>query len=287
LGFCGGDVQLKRDRLLYFNQKSLGKSILSLLRLETLTSDRYAGNTPAISFSVKLMLVPITRQTFEQIIPAIATGPQYAYYWGKPADFIRRLLISMVALTTFWLLGKLFGQGWLAIKLILDIIAGLYWLWSPVYWASVRNASYRRFPYSGFWRGRVLDVYITEELVREEQSVNKLGQLVLIENKEKRINVEVGDQSGFRATIQAPLRRIYKGIAPGQVAEMLVLSKQPDLYRIDKITDIYLPRQDLWIGDYPYLRRDVFAQVSRELDGSGTDTSAPRSRPNEIKRRRR
>jgi hypothetical protein len=258
-----------------------------LLRLETLTSDRYAGNTPAISFSVKLMLVPITRQTFEQIIPAIATGPQYAYYWGKPADFIRRLLISMVALTTFWLLGKLFGQGWLAIKLILDIIAGLYWLWSPVYWASVRNASYRRFPYSGFWRGRVLDVYITEELVREEQSVNKLGQLVLIENKEKRINVEVGDQSGFRATIQAPLRRIYKGIAPGQVAEMLVLSKQPDLYRIDKITDIYLPRQDLWIGDYPYLRRDVFAQVSRELDGSGTDTSAPRSRPNEIKRRRR
>ncbi len=54
------------------------------------------------------MLVPLTRQTFEEIIPLIATGPQYAYYWGKPSDFIRRLLISMVALTTFLVIGKTF-----------------------------------------------------------------------------------------------------------------------------------------------------------------------------------
>lgn len=233
------------------------------------------------------MLVPLTRQTFEEIIPLIATGPQYAYYWGKPSDFIRRLLISMVALTTFWLLGKLFGEGWLAIKLILDIIAGLYWLWSPVYWASVRNNSYRRFPYSGFWRGQVLDVYITEELIGEEETVNKRGELVIIENKEKRINLEVGDKEGFRATVQAPLRRIHKGIIPGQIAEMLVLSKQPDLYRIDKITDVYLPRNDLWIGEYPYLRRDVFLQVSRELGGSGEDAPPPRRRASSVKRRRR
>ncbi|AFY78986.1 MAG: phosphate ABC transporter permease [Hydrococcus sp. C42_A2020_068] len=233
------------------------------------------------------MLVPLTRQTFEEIIPLIATGPQYAYYWGKPSDFIRRLLISMVALTTFWLLGKLFGEGWLAIKLILDIIAGLYWLWSPVYWASVRNNSYRRYPYSGFWRGQVLDVYITEELIGEEETVNKRGELVIIENKEKRINLEVGDNEGFRATVQAPLRRIHKGITPGQVAEMLVLSKQPDLYRIDKITDVYLPKNDLWIGEYPYLRRDVFLQVSRELGGSGEDAPSPRRRASSVKRRRR
>ncbi|OKH19672.1 phosphate ABC transporter permease [Hydrococcus rivularis NIES-593] len=233
------------------------------------------------------MLVPLTRQTFEEIIPLIATGPQYAYYWGKPSDFIRRLLISMVALTTFWLLGKLFGEGWLAIKLILDIIAGLYWLWSPVYWASVRNNSYRRFPYSGFWRGQVLDVYITEELIGEEETVNKRGELVIIENKEKRINLEVGDKEGFRATVQAPLRRIHKGIIPGQIAEMLVLSKQPDLYRIDKITDVYLPRNDLWIGEYPYLRRDVFLQVSRELGGSSEDAPPSRRRASSVKRRRR
>ncbi|MFN7865211.1 MAG: phosphate ABC transporter permease, partial [bacterium] len=29
------------------------------------------------------MLVPLTRQSIEQIVPIIATGPQYAHYWGK------------------------------------------------------------------------------------------------------------------------------------------------------------------------------------------------------------
>jgi hypothetical protein len=96
------------------------------------------------------MLVPLTRQSIEQIVPIIATGPQYAHYWGKWSDFLRRLFISVIALTAAWLIGNLFGPGGLTIKLIFDIIAGLYWLWGPVYWASVRNNTYRRLPYGGF-----------------------------------------------------------------------------------------------------------------------------------------
>lgn len=231
------------------------------------------------------MLVPLTRQTFEQIIPLIATGPQYAYYWGKVKDFLRRLLIAVVAMTIIWLLGHLFGEGADAIKLILYIITGLYWFWAPVYLASVRNVSYRRYPYSGFWRGQVLDVYITEELIREEQTVNKKGELVIIENRERRINVEVGDQTGFRASVQAPIQRIFKVIEPGQVAEVLILSKKPDLSRIEKITDIYIPSHNLWVGEYPYLRRDIFIQVSRELGGSEASKTPARRRASQIKRR--
>ena len=67
----------------------------------------------------------------------------------------------------FWILGAIFGAG---ISLIFRVIAGLYWLWSPVYWASVRNAKYRRYNYVGFWRGRVLDIYLSEELVKEEST---------------------------------------------------------------------------------------------------------------------
>lgn len=233
------------------------------------------------------MLIPITRQTFEQIIPIIATGPQYAHNWGRWQDFLRRLLISVVALTATWLLGMLFGKGGMAIKLLLDIIAGLYWLWAPVYWASIRNGKCRRIPHSGFWRGRVLDAFITEELVREEETVDKMGQLVIVENRERRINVAIGDQSGFRATVQAPLRRIHKVIKPGDLAEALVLSRQPDLQSIAKITDIYLPQHNLWVGEYPYLRRDVFTQVSEEIGGETRQPSSSRRPPNSIKRRKR
>ena len=211
------------------------------------------------------MLIPLTRQVFEKIIPAIATGAQYASCWGRARDVLRRLLISVVALTTFWLIGKLLGSGGVTIKLIFDIIAGLYWLWSPIYWASLRNSSYRRLPYSGFWQGQVLDVYLTEEIVGEEETVNKRGELIVIENRERRINLEVGDRERFRAKITAPVKRIHKVINPGDIVEMIILSRHSDLSRIDKITDVYLPQHNLWLGEYPYLRRDVFTQVSDEL----------------------
>lgn len=231
------------------------------------------------------MLAPLTREKFEQIIPKIATGPQYAHYWGKFKDSIRRLLISLISIIAILLLDSLFGGAGGAFTLIAGSIGGLYWLWGPVYWASLRNASYRRFRYSGFWRGRVLDVFVTEELIGEEQTVNKRGELVVIENRERRINLEVGDESGFRAKVQAPLSRTYKGIVPGQIAELLVLSDRPDLERIAKITDVYLPDRGLWIGEYPYLRRDVFQDVSNEL-GSRQPSYSSSSRNRYFKRSR-
>ncbi|MBR8831917.1 MAG: hypothetical protein N5P05_002584 [Chroococcopsis gigantea SAG 12.99] len=234
------------------------------------------------------MLVPLTRQSFEQMLPLTATGPQYAYFWGNWSDFLRRLLISMVSLTLFWLLGKLFGDGFLAIKLLIDIIAGMYWLWAPVYWAGVRNGSYRRLPYCGFWRGRVLDAFITEEYVGQEERVNKQGELVIIENRERRINIEIGDQSGFTTIVQAPLQRVHKSIRPGMIAEALVFSKVSDLSDIAKVSDVHLPQVNLWVGEYPALRRDFFRTVSAELGGrKETRTPYSRSAPTVIRRRRR
>jgi hypothetical protein len=211
------------------------------------------------------MLVPLTREKFEQIIPLIANGPQYAHYWGKPPDLIKRLLISVVAIIVVWLLGKLLGEGGEGLVLLVMVMAGLYWLWGPIYWASIKNATYRRFKYSGFWRGRVLDVFVTEELIGEEQSFNNRGELVVVENRERCLNLILEDETGFQAEIQAPLRRIHKGIRPGDPAELLIVSNQPDLGKIDKISDAYLPVQNLWIGDYPWLQRDVFIEVSKAL----------------------
>jgi len=220
------------------------------------------------------MLIPLTRETFDQVIPLIATGAQYAFVWGKARDFLRRLLISLLIVVSIWLLVLAFGHHGGGIELICYIIGGLYWFWSPVYVASVKNRTYRRFPYAGFWRGQVIDVFITEELVNKEQRANPLGELVVIENLQRRINVEVGDEEGFQVTIQAPIKRLYKPIDPGQTAELLVLSKEPDLERIDKVSDLYLPDLDLWVGSYPYLRRDMFRDISAEFG-----PPRPRRRP--------
>ncbi|BAZ46334.1 hypothetical protein NIES4102_33640 [Chondrocystis sp. NIES-4102] len=213
------------------------------------------------------MLKPLTREKLEQLIPLIATGQQYNYYWGKWSDLLNRLLVSVVAVIVIVILDVLFGDQGEALILLLGGISALYWLWYPVYQASLRNSANRRFKYAGFWRGKVLEVFLTEELIGEEQTVNQRGELVIIENRERWINLVLGDETGFEVQVQAPLQRIYKGIKPGQTAELLLLSNEADLGRINKISDAYLPRLNLWVGQYPYLQRDVFLEVSRQLGG--------------------
>lgn len=211
------------------------------------------------------MLIPLTRQKFEELIPVVGTTEQYRYCWGKASDVLRRLLISVASIVVVVILQFLLGDGFGIILFILGVTAGFYWLWSPVYWASRRNLECRRYQYTGFWQGEVLDVFITEELIGEEETVNKRGDLVIVENRERRLNLEVGDDSGFITKLQVPLQRSHRVIRAGDIAELLVLSNRPDLSRISKVSDLYFPDYGLWVSDYPYLRRDSFIEVSRKL----------------------
>jgi hypothetical protein len=124
----------------------------------------------------------------------------------------------------------------------------------------------------------VVETFVTEELIGEEETVNQRGELVVIENRERRINLVIRDEDGFELEVQAPLRRIHKAIAPGQIAELLVLSHQKNLAKIDKYTDAYIPSQNLWVGEYPWLQRDVFAEVSRQLAEQGLSVPSSKSR---------
>ena len=106
---------------------------------------------------------------------------------------------------------------------------------------------------------------------------NPLGDLVIVENRERCINVVVEDKSGFEVTVQAPLRREHKGITPGQRAEMIVFSNDGDLGRIGLVGDLYLPSRRVWVSDYPCVQRDLFLEVAEQV--------FPRS-PNRDRRRR-
>lgn len=227
------------------------------------------------------MLVPLTRQKFEQIIPLIATGQQYKYYWGKFSNFLQRLLVSVVSVVVILLVKALFGLEFGPILFFLGVIGALFWLWFPVFQASVRNAKCRRYKYSGFFRGRILDWWITDQLMGKQETVNSKGELVIVENREKRLNLEVGDDTGFSVELDAPLRPFHKAIARGQIAEMIVMSNRPDLSTIEDFSDVYIPSRDLWVNDYPYLRRDFFGEVSRRLREDQQDRPRRRRRKTE------
>ncbi|MGH1397316.1 MAG: phosphate ABC transporter permease [Trichormus sp.] len=211
------------------------------------------------------MLVPLTRQKFEQLIPLIATGPQYKYYWGKFANFLQRLLISVVVVAAILLVKVLFRLVTSPILFFVGVLAALFWMWYPILQASLRNVQCRRYKYSGFFRGRILDWWISDKLIGKQETVNSKGELVIVENREKRINIEVGDDTGFSVELQAPLRPFHKEITRGQIAEMIVMSNRPDLSEIEDFTDVYIPSRNIWVSDYPYIRRDFFDEVSSRL----------------------
>ncbi|QSJ14210.1 phosphate ABC transporter permease [Nostoc sp. UHCC 0702] len=211
------------------------------------------------------MIVPLTRQKFDQLVPLIATGPQYKYCWGKFSNFLQRLLISVVAVAVILLVRTVFGLEFGTILFLLGVAGALFWLWYPAFQASVRNAKSRRYKYSGFFRGRILDWWITDQLIGKQETVNSKGELVIVENREKWINLEVGDDTGFSIELEAPLRPAHKVIARGQIAEMIVMSNRPDLSSIENFTEVYIPSHNLWVNDYPYIRKDFFNEVSSRL----------------------
>lgn len=213
------------------------------------------------------MLIPLTRKTFESLVPLVATGAQYAHAWGNLTDLLRRVLISVVGIFAIVLLKAVFlPHGFDEILLVGGMAIGLYWLWGPVLAASLQNVECRRYGYCGFWQGKVLDVYLSEELVGTQETVNQQGELVIVENRERCLNLEVGDELGFLTALRVPLKRSHRAIDIGDLVELLVFSNRGDLGRISKTSDIYLPDHNLWVSDYPYLRRDVFADVSRRIN---------------------
>lgn len=237
------------------------------------------------------MLIPLSREKFEELVPLAATGAQYRYMWGSFSDCLQRLLGSFAAVIAAVIVGYFLGETvGSAFRLIVGIIAGCYWLWGPIFLSSKRNWEYRRYKYSGFWRGEVLDRFITDELVNTGERVNKRGELVLKENREKRLNLEIGDDTGFTTQVQVPFNRDHQSIRPGDAAEMVVVSSRPDLGRFARISDVYVADSTVWVSDYPYVQRDAFKEVSQRLkqrqnygegdrDGYGGDRP-PNSRNN-------
>jgi len=223
------------------------------------------------------MLIPLTRESLEQLVPLVATGNQYLYYWGETQDVLRRALISVTGVVTLLVLTSFVAGDLGIVRFLLGWTAGLYWLWVPVYLASQRNAGYRRYPFGGLWQGQVFDVYVSEELIAREETVNSAGELVVVENRERSLNLVVGDGSGFETMLRVPLAQEHRAIVPGQRVQLVLFSKDRDLARIARISDAYLPDRLIWVSDYPYLQRDRFIEVSERTLGRSRPSRSYRS----------
>jgi hypothetical protein len=221
------------------------------------------------------MITPLKRQKFDELIPAVPTADQYQYYWGTSQDVFRRILISVALLVVFSLFYNRTQENSPnsfsgLLMFVCAGLGGLYWMLGPVISAMRRNVKLRKYSYVGFWQAKVLDVYLSEEVRSKQESINDRGRLEVIHNTESFFNLELGDRAGFVTTLRVPMQRQYNRIQLKQTVCMLLLSNDPNFNRISKITsDAYIPQLNLWISDYPYLRRDVFVELTRYMFSRG------------------
>jgi hypothetical protein len=219
------------------------------------------------------MLTPLKRQKFDELIPIVPTSDQYQSYWGNANDLFRRILISVGMLVIFTLLYQRVTDGnnisynfWGLLLFLCAAMGGLYWMLAPVYQAGVRNSKLRQFAHSAFWIAEVNDSYLSQEISAKKQNFDQRGRLSVDYDTESFLNLELSDRDGYTTNLRMPMRKEYKRIRPGDIACLLLLSNDPSFNRVSKITsDAYLPQLRIWVGDYPYLRKDIFENLTRYI----------------------
>jgi len=213
------------------------------------------------------MITPLKRKKFDELIPAVPTSDQYQYFWGGSQDVFKRILISVALLITFSLLyNRTPDNFWGLLMFICAGLGGLYWMLGPVSTAIRRNTKLRSLSQCGFWEDQVLDIYLSEEVQSRQEDFDQRGRMEVSYDTQSFFNLELGDRTGYTTTLRVPMRREYKRIKPKQLVCMLLFSNDPKFRRVNKITtDAYLPQINLWVSDYPYLRRDVFMNLTRYM----------------------
>jgi hypothetical protein len=211
------------------------------------------------------MLIPVTSSELARLIPAVATGPQFNACSGDPRKLLQRLLISLIGGVLLLLVSQTlaFNSRFSSLWLVAGVVTILYILWGPILEAGRRNATLRRYPAAAIFDGRVADLYTKEVVEDRREQTDRSGRLELVENKRTWLCLELEDEEGYLGQLRFPLdEKKHQVIRRGMVARCLVLSERPDFSRIGAISDGWLPQVKLWVGDYPYLLRPAFEELS-------------------------
>lgn len=76
----------------------------------------------------------------------------------------------------------------------------------------------------------------------------------------------LGDMDGAQTELILPHDARFDLVAPGQPAELIVLSPSPSFEIFKAVKDVYLPDCGLWLTEYPFLDRTEFLELSLEVE---------------------
>ena len=208
------------------------------------------------------MLIPINPTQVSKLIPSVGTAGQFKYALGDPRKILQRLIISSIGgiLNLLLFISQSSSQTenlWL----LLCVIFFLYIIWGPIYESSRKNSSYKNVKFFSLFDGYISDIYKTEKIESSREQSNRQGRLELIEKKRTFLIIELEDEDGYLDKISFPLENKHNQIKIGSKIRCLVSSNYRNFDREIYLTDAWLPQENIWIGEYPYLLRPAFEEI--------------------------
>jgi hypothetical protein len=249
--------------------------------------------TPTRSFSLAtttttqhMTLIPLPVEDLEQLLETNVKSPsggQYAAYWGRTKrERYNRLLESSIV----GVVGVLFSYclSFVLGGFVATIFGTLFAFWailSPDFKARQRNWEFlggrplidpwivddedetTQGLYGSLFLGTVKDVCVVEDTITpEEYELDDFqdysaedDELEQIAGMPYLLRMRVGDDEQRELQVHARLSEEYLGIVEGMPVAAILLSKSQTFSSLAALTDIYVPDENCFVGDYPYLNR--------------------------------
>ena len=208
------------------------------------------------------MLIPLRPGELQRLIPAVATGTQFAAALGDPRKILQRVMIAAIGgVITLLISQSQFSNRWGSVWLLIGVVLFLYLLWGPILEAGRRNATLRRYPAAALFDGEVADAFTQERVESRREQANQRGDLEMVENRRTWLVLELADEDGYIGRLSFPMAKPHGQIRPGTRVRCLVLSDRKDFSRVAALSDAWLPGLRLWVGEYPFLLRPAFEEL--------------------------
>ncbi len=214
------------------------------------------------------MLLELTPEECEAVIPLVPTRLQYAAYWSDALKSVGRIITAILVGVALLVLSRAFGEGSFlgAVSFLAGFLSLLYpFLWGPLYTISRRQLAFREIPYGGLFFGQVLSTRRYEVVVEEREKVGEDGQLYIEEVRERQFEMEIGDETGVLYRVRARDDPRYRRIVKKQSVLALVKAYSRDLRRRPTLSEVYVVKLGEWVGDVSYLDREAFLELADEL----------------------
>lgn len=215
------------------------------------------------------MLIPVSASELARLIPAVATGPQFNACSRDPRTLLQRLLISLIGGVLLLLVSQTlaFNSRFSSLWLMAGVITVLYILWGPIVEAGRRNATLRRYPAAAIFEGRIADLFTREVVEERREQADRTGRLERVENRRTWLALELEDEDGYLGQVRFQFEKKHQLIRRGMLVRCLVLSDRRDFGRVGALSDAWLPQLKLWVGEYPFLLRPAFEELSARRIG--------------------